>query len=124
VTRVVYLAHPVAAPCSCWWSCDGALAVHCNCTRARTWLRWAIASHADVAFSMPWLPYVDVLPDQDESRERGLRDDIAMAIRCDEIWLVGGRVSRGMARERDAMVAAGRTVVDLTHMGPEPPEAT
>lgn len=126
--KVVYLAHPVAPPCGCGDECDGIAVgamgpVDCNCLGARRWLLWAIESHPDVAFCMPWLPYVDVMPDDGvANRERGMRDDIAMAIRCDEIWLVGGRVSRGMKKERDAMEAFGKTVVDLTHMGIEPPE--
>jgi hypothetical protein len=125
--RVVYIAHPVAPPCRCDYlgTHEGiaALVVACNCDRARRWLSWAIRTYPDVAFAMPWLPYVDVLPDQGDSRARGLRDDVAMALRCDEIWLVGGRVSRGMAQERDAMAAAGKGVVDLTDLGPEPPGA-
>ena len=125
--KVVYLAHPVAPPCACGAECDEFAAlgpVDCNCTRARRWLRWAIDAHADIAFCVPWLPYLDVLTDDGGPvRARGLRDDVAMALRCDEIWLVGGRVSRGMAQERDAMAAAGKTVVDLTDLGHEPPEA-
>jgi hypothetical protein len=127
--RVVYLAHPVAPPCVC----DGghkvpphalrARMAECNCERARRWLSWAIAEHPDTAFCASWLPYLDVLEDDDaHNRDRGMRDNIATAVRCDEIWLVGGRISRGMASERDAMIAAGRRVVDMTALGHEPPE--
>lgn len=129
--RVVYLAAPVAPPCVCAnghnvpKSALRSRMVECNCERARRWLSWAIAQHPDTAFCASWLPYLDVLEDEGEgghNRERGMRDNIATAVRCDEIWLVGGRISRGMARERDAMVAAGRRVVDMTALGHEPPE--
>ncbi len=36
--------------------------------------------------------------------------------RCDEVWLVGGRVSSGMAAERDV----AKIAVDLTRFGEEP----
>lgn len=125
MTRVVYLAHPVAPPCRCGGvDCDNLGPVECNTASAHRWLRWALGEHPDVAFCVPWLPYVAVLPeDGGASRARGMRDDIAMALRCDEIWLVGGRVSSGMAQERDAMLAAGKVVVDLTDLGPEAPVA-
>lgn len=122
--KVVYLAHPVAAPCACGPTCMrydlSAGGVPCNLARARRWLAWALAAHPDVAFCLSWLPYLEVLPDSGESRARGLRDDCEMATWCDELWLLGGRISSGMARERDAMIAAGKTVVDLTPLGVYP----
>ncbi len=128
MTRIVYLAHPVAAPCRCDFpelhDREVSLVVACNCDRARRWLAWALREHPQMAFCVPWLPYMDALPeDGGENRARGLRDVSAMAARCDEVWLVGGRVSRGMAQERDAAHAAGRLVVDMTGLGDEPPGA-
>ena len=106
---VVYLAHPVGQEPE-----RGE-----NLRRAERWLRWAIEHHPDNAFAMPWLPYCHVLTE--EHRERGIRDDLAILGRCDQIWLVGGHVSAGMAMERTVAEAIGLTVFDMTHLGAEPP---
>lgn len=130
---VLYLAHPVAAtpeqierkrfetdP-----SYHHRLTESCiddNLESALAWLGWLV-KHTDWAISMPWWPYVKALgEDGADLRERGLRDDCAMAERCDGIILVGGRISSGMQRELDAVRAAGGRVIDLTYLGPTPPE--
>ena len=108
--RVVYLAHPVSGD------------VPGNLARARRWLAWAIAAHADVAPIAPWITQCEVQDDAHEKqRARGLRDDCAVVARCDELWLVGGRISAGMRLERVAAEDAGVLVVDLTRLGEEPP---
>lgn len=109
MTQVVYLAHPVSGD------------VAANIARAMRWLRWLMDNEPDVAFCCPWLPYLDVLnEDNAEHRARGLRDDVEIAKRCDGIVLCGGRLSGGMALERDAVIAAGGFVIDLTGFGDEP----
>jgi hypothetical protein len=70
---------------------------------------------------MPWLPYLQVLPDEGANRERGLRDVCEMVKCCYGIVLVGGRVSSGMQRERDVAEAAGLEIINLTGLGDEPP---
>jgi len=113
--EIVYLAHPLGGD------------VDANAARARRWLRWLMDTCPQYAFCCPWLPFVDVgYPDDKrgpgaidpdsmpEYRARCLRDDIAIAARCDGIVLVGDRVSPGMAQERDAVVASGGWVADLT----------
>ncbi len=110
-TRVVYLAHPLSDD------------MPTNLARARRWLRWAIEHYTDCAFVVPWLPYCDVLDDDNEThRKRGIHDDLAAMLRCDEVWLVGGVVSPGMALERDVAARDGLKVLDLTPFGPEPPK--
>ena len=47
--------------------------------------------------------------------------DLAALERCDTIVLVGGRVSSGMAIERDHAVKCGLRVYDLTAISVEPP---
>lgn len=147
---VYYVAHPVAPPCACppathvapFVECMAAISegvpspldrmqVECNRLRALRWIRWR-TERCDVALCAPWIPYVETLPDGGEWRERGLRDDCAMVARCDGIILVGGRISSGMARERDAAIVShpvmagalpmDALVVDLTPLGPEPPK--
>lgn len=55
------------------------------------------------------------------ARARGLEHDCNVVKRCDGLVLVGGRMSSGMAIERGAAESHGRDVVDLTHLGDEPP---
>lgn len=132
------VAHPVAPPCACHPEYNGhhyehetVMAVSCNVGRAKRWIRW-LAERCDVALAAPWIPYVETFPDGGEWRERGLRDDCAMASRCDGIILVSGRISAGMAREIEATMdgIASRSrmaifrdehVIDLTPLGSEPP---
>lgn len=108
--RVWYMAHPVAGD------------VAGNLARAHRWLRWLMDCCPDDAVIAPWIPGVVVGDDSDPAqRQRGLLDCAATSARCDGVILVGGRVSTGMAIERDAAIAAGREVRDLTVLGDEPP---
>lgn len=100
--RVVYIAHPYGG------SADLR-------ERAKRWFRWA-AVHQRVSPVADWIIMTELL--DETNREFGLKCDVALVKRCDEVWLVGGRVSPGMKVESDA----GRLVRDLTSLGPEPPE--
>lgn len=113
IAEVWYMAHPVGAP-------DRA-GVDANCQRALRWLAW-LRQHTphSVTIVAPWLPGLlsggedDADPAQ---RERGLVDCERTVRRLTGVLGVGGRWSVGMTRERE--VAA--RIVDLTHLGDEPP---
>lgn len=115
--RVAYLAHPV-----------GALTqsdVDRNIFRAMRWYRWACNTFPDRAFVANWIVDVEVFYGTDAGpnyatnieRIRGLRRDDAVIKRCDEVWLVGGEISSGMARAK----ARAKCLYDFTRLGPEPP---
>lgn len=106
--RVYYMAHPVSGD------------VPGNVARALRWFKHLVDQHPDWAISAPWIPYVLGLSEETD-RERGLRDDMEMVRRCDGILLVGGKLSGGMALELQAANIAGLDVVDLLHLGDEPP---
>lgn len=114
--RVVYLAHPVGAE-----TVEGVAA---NLARARRWYRWACDHFDDCAFIANWIIDVEVYPGADAGPERvtnmqrirGLRRDDAVIDACDEVWLVGGEISSGMARAK----RRAQHVRDLTHIGAEP----
>lgn len=78
-------------------------AMESNIQSALRWLAWLRKSFPEITFIAPWI--ADILAGADDSdpaaRERGLVDCCAVVERCDGIVLVGGRVSTGMARERD-----------------------
>jgi hypothetical protein len=112
---VVYLAAPVGAA-----SPDG---IRANLARAKRWL-WALRCASTWSICAPWIPAVEAVLDagvpEAVERTRGLADDLAVVERCDGIVLVGGRVSSGMALERDHAIAHGLAIVDLTGLGEEP----
>ena len=110
--RVVYLAHPVGAA-----TVDG---VRANLAAAKRWL-WELRKATDWSICAPWISGVEVALDagvaEGEERKRGIPDNLAVVERCDAIVLVGGRVSIGMALERDHASACGLRVIDLTDLG-------
>ena len=101
---VLYLAHPVGAPTE--------VGVQVNLARARTWLGLLIAECPDVSWCVSWLPYLDVLRDNTENRIRGLRDDCAVAERCDAVVMVGDVIGGSAGMRREAAVA--RETIDAT----------
>jgi hypothetical protein len=80
--RLVYVAHPLG---------DGEDRPR-NIVRASKWVAWA--AEQGVAPTCTWI----VLATQwDESRrDEELAIDLALIERCDEVWLCGPRVSKGM----------------------------
>jgi hypothetical protein len=121
--HVVYLAHPVGSE-----TLEGVAA---NLTRARRWYRWCCDTFGDDhAFVANWIIDVEVYPGADagpargtnRERIRGLRRDDAVIDACDQVWLVGGEVSSGMARAQRRANANGDCVFDLTSLGAEPPD--
>lgn len=111
---IVWMAHPLSAPTP-----EGITA---NLARAKRWLAWLYRTFPNVDFAAAWIPCCEAMDDADPAeRERGLLFDCEMVRRLDGYWMVGGRISSGMERERAAAVAAGKPVVDLTALGEEPP---
>ena len=106
--RVIYLAHPFTAPTR-----EG---MEANRKRAAVWAAWALTVKG-VSPVCSWIVLTGVLPETPESRRLGLEADKAQVRLCEEIWLVGGRVSSGMATEE----SAAKKVVNLTHLGEWPP---
>lgn len=111
--KVIYLAHPAGAD---------TIAEHkANLARAKRWFNWA--ARKGVAVIADWIIYCEVWDDRDPAmRALGLDADDAMICKCDEYWMVGGRISSGMDRGRSTAWAEGIEVIDLTSMGEEPPE--
>ena len=112
---VAYLAHPVG-PGSTIAELE---ARRNNIANALAWMHYLVDT-TPWAISVPWLPYVQVL-DEGTYRDRGIADDLAGLERCDLCVLTGGRISAGMAAERDAAAAAGLVIIDLTSLGYRPP---
>lgn len=110
--KVVYIAAPM-------WA-DTPEEREENRRRAVAWVVWAFRQ--GVAPECSWLVMTAAIEETEESRASGLAVDRAQAERCDEIWLVAGRVSGGMRDAADHCLPKGVMVVDLTHLGPWPPD--
>ena len=108
--RVVYVAHPLGAGPD----------RERNRANAAKWCgelgrQFRVSVVADwITLSGQW--------DEETGRELGLRCDLALIARCDEIWLTGGRVSPGMGVELAEAVRLGKVVRDFTALGYEVPE--
>lgn len=105
--KLIYIAHPLGAGAE----------REANRARAARWVDWA--ARCGAAPVATWITLSGMWGE--DRRELGLAIDCALAERCDEVWLVGGRVSEGMRIEAAAAERAGVTVRDLTCLGPEPP---
>lgn len=90
-----------------------------NRANAAKWGAWvATQGHAPVA---DWIWLSGEFAETPAARARGLACDLALVARCDEVWLVGGRVTPGMREEAAEAERHGVTVVDMTGLGPLPP---
>ena len=108
--KVIYMAHPLGAG-------DDR---ERNRASAASWMAWLV-SNFGVAVIADWIVLSGQWPETAENRERGLAFDLALVERADAVWLVGGRVSPGMALEAARAVELGKPVVDLTPLGRTPP---
>jgi hypothetical protein len=103
--RIVYVAHPLGSGPD----------REANRANAAKWCAWvAMQGFAPVA---DWIVLSGVLDESADNRTLGLRIDLALIARCDEVWLVGGRVSPGMRIEADEAERLIKPILDLTHMG-------
>jgi hypothetical protein len=103
--RVVYLAHQLGAPTR-----DG---IEENRKSASEWYGW-LAACFPIAPVADWI----ILTGQwtESMRARGLEIAKVHVSRCDELWLIGPRVTEGMMVEADHAHALGRPVYNLTHI--------
>lgn len=108
--RVVYLAHPLGA----------GLDRERNRENAARWVAWATLAHG-VAVVADWIVLAGVLAETPANRVAGLAADLELVGRADELWLVGGRISPGMALEAEEARRRGIPVVDFTRLGTLPP---
>lgn len=105
--KVIYIAAPLG----------GGADREDNRARASRWVAWA--GRSGVAPVADWIILSGQWPES--MRELGLEIDRALVAHCDEVWLVGGRVSAGMREEARTAQAARIPVRDLTALGTEPP---
>lgn len=108
---VIYVAHPVG---------DGPEQT-ANLLGALCWLHALVRACPDHVLIMPWLAHCMAFDGEGENRVRGMRDNLEVVIRCDEVWCVGAGVSPGMREEADMAELLGKPVRDLC-LGQQPPD--
>ena len=110
--KTVYLAHPYSAPT--------AAERDANRARAARWAAWALTERG-VSPSCSWIVLTGELPESPENRRLGMAADLAQVEQCTELWLVGGRVTPGMAEEAEYARLHNIPVFNFTSLGDEPP---
>ncbi len=102
--RVVYLCHPLNAPTR-----EG---IEANRKEAARWAAF-FATYFDVAPECSWIVLTGELEETSENRATGLAVDLALVERCDELVMVGPRVSDGMKLESQHALMRGLPVYNL-----------
>jgi hypothetical protein len=94
--RVIYLCHPVSGD------------VPGNLAAAKKIIRELEDADPGIAIVASWITECEIWDDADpEQRAAGLRRDLAVLAKCDEVWLCGPRVSAGMQLEADRAAELG-----------------
>lgn len=117
--EVWYVAHPVSGD------------VKGNIQNVIRWIHWLTLNDPSRVYIAPWVAEVQAFDKDIGGAEpdaafydRVLADDCDVVRHLDGVLMVGGKTSRGMALERDAALAAGKQVVDLSHLRNPPPPAS
>jgi hypothetical protein len=110
--KVVYIAHPLG---------DNPHKRQSNRAYAAQWCAWA-AEHCGVCPVAMWIVLSGIWHESKKYRNLGLSLDKVLLARCDEVWLVGGSISPGMAEEALAAQELSIPVIDLTDLGLYPPD--
>jgi hypothetical protein len=105
--RIIYVACPLTP--------TSTETRHLNIHRAKTIYEVLCYKHPDHAFLMPWVMNAEVFQETRANRDLGMMRNYAIIERCDELWLVGPRVSEGMVLEADYAKRKGLVVV--SHVG-------
>lgn len=109
--EVIYLCHQLNAPTR-----EG---IEANRKEAARWAAF-LATYFDVAPECSWIVLTGEFEETAENRKRGLEIDLALVARCDEVVMVGPRVSEGMLLESEHARKLGKPVANLTRLPREP----
>ncbi len=104
--KIVYIAHPYENN-------------QANLINAESWVGYLIRRF-NIAPICSWISWCKTL--SEDYREMGLTINKELIRRCDELWMVGGRISTGMKIEKEFAELMGIPVTDLTHLGYEVPK--
>ena len=102
--KLVYISHPVSGD------------VQANLSNAGKWIKWASRLQGIVPIA-PYFQSVVAFSEHDpDEREEGFQHGLKVLQYCQEMWVCGGVISRGMQREIDAALGWNTPVVYLEEM--------
>jgi hypothetical protein len=106
--KQVYLAHQLSAPTQ--------VGIQANIDNAKLWYRWACDHYwPDHCFNAMWILNCEVYDDANEhERAMGMKRNLVHIKTCDELWLLGPSISRGMLEEAEYAQRCGFPVRNLT----------
>jgi hypothetical protein len=82
-----------------------------NIHRAKVIYEALSLKHHDLAFLALWILNAEIFDETEVNRELGMKRNFTIINRCDELWLVGPRVSPGMAAEEAHAARCGIPVI-------------
>lgn len=91
-----------------------------NRLNAAKWACW-IAETYGVAVSCTWIVLASIWQETEHHRAIGMRINLDQISRCDEVYLVGGRISEGMQLEANEAWRLGKPVLSFIEHGFSPP---
>lgn len=106
--KQVYLAHQLSAKTPA--------GIQANIDNAKLWYRWACDHYwPDHCFNAMWILNCEVYDDADaHDRAMGMKRNLVNIKSCDELWLLGPAISRGMSEEAEYAQRCGYPVYNLT----------
>lgn len=118
--KLIYIAHPFSEKKRSGQ--PDLLKMDDNIRKARLWYKWACDNYWPThTFNTMWLINVEVFNDADkQQRSRGMQRNFTHIRGCEELWLLGDRVSRGMIEEGTYARSYGIPVYNLTSEGLDP----
>lgn len=105
--KLAYMAHPLGP--------EGEQRT-LNLVNASKWFAWLHDTFQNIVFSANWIVLASQW-DEATGRSRGLEIDEIHVDCSDLFFMVGGKVSEGMAREQVRAVSRRVQVIDLTFLG-------
>lgn len=97
--KLVYICHPLSGD------------IEVNLASAALWYRWA-AEQRGIVPTAPYFAALAAYSDTNEAeREAGFQIGLCILQSCQELWVCGGRISRGMQREIDAALGWNTPVI-------------
>jgi hypothetical protein len=100
--KLAYMSHPVAGD-----------AMN-NIARACCILRTLIMTYPTYVVIAPWIVECEIF-DEPDAAVTGMQRNRSILQRCDELWLVGPRISSGMRQEQSWAQEYGLVIRDFTN---------
>lgn len=106
--KLCYVAHRVGAPTR--------EEIDANLAAAKQWYKRLCETYLDRSFTMNWVVNCEMFDETPENIEIGMRRNLVELARCDELFLVGPTLSKGMEREQRAFTGPVYNLIGLKQL--------